>query len=333
MIIVKNKFKDYGINLAAIIISYLVFIVVIKTGLINGYMQSVMAYAFIHIIVAISLNIATGYLGQLALGHAGMMAAGAYGAGLFAKAVEFPVIIEVITSLFVGGLVAGIFGLIIGIPALRLRGDYLGIVTLGFGEMIRYTIINLKDLTGGAAGLKNIPAYLKLEWIVLILILVVSFTFLFIRSRHGRAMISIRENEIAAEAVGVPTTFYKVYGFFISSFIAGIGGACFALTQGYLSVESFKFMFSVELLIIVVFGGMGSITGTIIAGSFLAMLTQFLYDYDELRLIIYALLLIVLMIFKPDGIFGRHEFSLVQTPERLRAFRDKMKKKFGKEVA
>lgn len=329
----KKHLKEYMINFVAIIVSFLFFLIIVRLGLINGYIQSVIAYACIHIIVAISLNIATGYLGQLALGHAGMMAVGAYSAGLFAKAIELPMIPELLLSLLFGGLMAGIFGLIIGIPALRLRGDYLGIVTLGFGEMIRYTIINLKDLTGGASGLKDIPKYLNLELIVVILILVVSFTFLFIRSRHGRAMISIRENEIAAEAVGIPTTFYKVYGFFISSFIAGVGGACFALTQGYLSVESFKFMFSVELLIIVVFGGMGSITGTIIAGAFLATLTQFLYDWDELRLIIYALLLIVLMIFRPEGVFGRHEFSLVKAPSYIKSIPSKLKSLFGKEVA
>ncbi len=296
-------------------------------------MQSVIGFAFINIIVAISLNIATGYLGQLALGHAGFMAIGAYSAALFAKATEFPKAIDLPLSLLVGAITAGIFGLIIGIPALRLRGDYLGIVTLGFGEMIRYTIINLKDITGGAAGLKRIPIMLDVKAIYLIMVAVICFAFLFIRSRHGRAIISIRENEIAAESIGVPTTFYKVYGFFISSFIAGLGGACFALYQGYLSESSFRFMFSVELFIIVVFGGMGSITGTIVAGGFLAFLTQKLYDYNELRLIIYALMLIVIMIFKPGGLLGRHEFSLVQTPERLRNLKAYLKNKFGKEVA
>ncbi len=329
----KSKLKGYGVNLVTVILSYVILVAAIKLGFINGYIQSVISFAFINIIVAIGLNIATGFLGQLALGHAGFMAVGAYATGLFAKQFELTGLPLILSGLLVGGITAGLFGLIIGIPALRLRGDYLGIVTLGFGEMIRYTIINLDEITGGASGLKRIPTGLDLSSIYIIMVAVVTFVFLFIRSRHGRAIISIRENEIAAESIGVPTTFYKVYGFFISSFIAGVGGACFAMYQGYLSVATFKFMFSVELFIIVVFGGMGSITGTIVAGTFLAFLTQFLYDYDELRLVIYAVLLIVLMIFKPDGIFGRHEFSLIKTPERIKTFFNKRFNKSGKEVA
>jgi branched-chain amino acid transport system permease protein len=199
--------------------------------------------------------------------------------------------------------------------------------------MIRYTIINLRTITGGASGLRGIPKITTLMDVFLVLILVTAFSFLFIRSRHGRAIIAIRENEIAAESIGVPTTFYKVYAFFVSSFIAGVGGACFGMYQQYLTPDKFKFMFSVELFIIVVFGGMGSITGTIVAGVFLAMLAEFLYSYEELRLLIYAVLLILLMIFKSDGILGRSEFSLVKTPARIRALIIKLKKRFGKGVA
>lgn len=329
----KERLRDYSINFVAVLITIVLLMLAINQGMVNDYLQGVMVFAMINIIVAISLNIATGYLGQLALGHAGFMAVGAYAAGIFVKAVDYPKYVEIILAMLLGGLIAGLCGLIIGIPALRLRGDYLGIVTLGFGEMIRYTIINLGWLTGGASGLKRIPKLVGLMDVYIIMVVVITFAFLFIRSRHGRAIISIRENEIAAESIGVPTTYYKVYGFFISSFLAGVGGALFAMYQRLLTPDKFKFMFSVELFIIVVFGGMGSITGTIIAGGFLAMLTQFLYDWDELRLIIYALLLIILMIFKPDGIFGRSEFSLVQTPARIKAFIKKMKNRTGKEVA
>ena len=327
---VNKTLRNYGINFMAVAIAYLAFRYVASSGMINNYVEGVMVFATINIIVAISLNIATGYLGQLALGHAGFMAIGAYTAGLFVKAVEFPLYVEMLLALLLAGLVAGVFGLLIGIPALRLRGDYLGIVTLGFGEMIRYTIINLGDFTGGASGLKRIPKMVGLNEVVIVLIIVTTFVFLFIRSRHGRAIISIRENEIAAESIGIPTTFYKVYGFFISAFLAGVGGGLFAMYQRFLTPEKFKFMFSVELFIIVVFGGMGSITGTIVAGGFLAFLTEQLYDYDELRLIIYALLLILLMIFKPDGILGRHEFSLVETPKRLKNLFIKLKEKLSK---
>jgi branched-chain amino acid transport system permease protein len=329
----KSLFKKYGVNVIAVVISYFILFFVMKMNLINSYFEGVMIFAMINIIVAIGLNIATGFLGELALGHAGFMAVGAYSAALFVRAVELPDTIALISGIVIGGLIAGVFGLIIGIPALRLRGDYLAIVTLGFGEMIRYTIINLRTITGGASGLRGIPKITTLMDVFLVLILVTAFSFLFIRSRHGRAIIAIRENEIAAESIGVPTTFYKVYAFFVSSFIAGVGGACFGMYQQYLTPDKFKFMFSVELFIIVVFGGMGSITGTIVAGVFLAMLAEFLYSYEELRLLIYAVLLILLMIFKSDGILGRSEFSLVKTPARIRALIIKLKKRFGKGVA
>ncbi len=329
----KKTLRDYGINFVAVVIAYFAFRLIMAADLISNYVEGVLVFAFINIIVAISLNIATGYLGQLALGHAGFMAVGAYTAGLFVKAVEWPLYIEMVAALILAGAVAGIFGLLIGIPALRLRGDYLGIVTLGFGEMIRYTINNLGKITGGASGLKRIPKMVGLNEVVIVLIIVTTFVFLFIRSRHGRAIISIRENEIAAESIGIPTTFYKVYGFFISAFLAGVGGGLFAMYSTYLTPTKFKFMFSVELFIIVVFGGMGSITGTIVAGAFLAFITEQLYEYDELRLIIYALLLILLMIFKSDGLLGRHEFSLVKTPARIKNLLIKIRDRFKKGVA
>ena len=329
----KNIFKKYGINFIAVVISYFILLFTMKMDMINSYFEGVMIFAMINIIVAIGLNIATGFLGELALGHAGFMALGAYSAALFVRAVELPDSLAFIAGLIIGGLVSGFFGLLIGIPALRLRGDYLAIVTLGFGEMIRYTIINLRGFTGGASGLRGIPKITSLMDVFVVLVIVSTFAFLFIRSRHGRAIIAIRENEIAAESIGVPTTFYKVYAFFVSAFIAGVGGACFGMYQQYLTPDKFKFMFSVELFIIVVFGGMGSITGTIVAGVFLATLTEFLYSYEELRLLIYAVLLILLMIFKSDGLLGRSEFSLVKTPARLRALGIKLKNKFGKGVA
>ena len=188
----KKTLRDYGINFIAVVIAYFAFRMVMAADLINNYVEGVMVFAMINIIVAISLNIATGYLGQLALGHAGFMAVGAYTAGLFVKAVEWPLYVEMIAALALAGMVAGVFGLIIGIPALRLRGDYLGIVTLGFGEMIRYSIINLGKWTGGASGLKRIPKMVTLNEVFIVLIIVVAFPFLFIRSRHGRAIISIR---------------------------------------------------------------------------------------------------------------------------------------------
>lgn len=308
----KKVISGYIKNIIAIVILYAIVMILIKADVLNGYYIGVITLAGIYIIVAASLNLATGYLGQLALGHAGFMAVGAYSAALFAIAVDFPKYVEFIGGLIIGGIVAGIFGLIIGIPALRLRGDYLGIVTLGFGEIIRISLLNL-PFTGGAAGLKGIPKYTGFTEIYILVVLVIAFLFTFIRSRHGRAILSIKEDEIAAESVGIPTTFYKVYGFVVSAFIAGIGGGALAFYQRILDPKKFNFMFSVEFFIIVVLGGMGSITGTIIAAMLLALINEFLYSIDELRLVIYALTLIIMMIFKPGGILGKREFSLIKS--------------------
>lgn len=305
----KKVLKGYGLNLGAIVILFAVLFALVQLGVINRYYEGILVVAGIYIIVAASLNLATGYLGQLALGHAGFMAIGAYSAAMFAISVELPTGIELVGGLLIGGVMAGIFGMIIGIPALRLRGDYLGIVTLGFGEIIRICLLNIKAF-GGAAGLKGIPKYIHFEQIFWIVVIVIAFLFVFIRSRHGRAILSIKEDEIAAESVGIPTTFYKVYGFVVSAFIAGIGGGALGFYQRILDPRKFNFMLSVEFFIVVVLGGMGSITGTILAALFLAFINEFLYSIDELRLVFYALALIILMIFRPEGIFGRKEFSL-----------------------
>lgn len=313
----KKVIKGYLTNLIAITLLWLVAWVLFEFDILSGYYEGVVIVAGVYIIVAASLNLATGYLGQLALGHAGFMAIGAYSAAILAINVEWPKMLEFVVGLIFGGIMAGIFGMLIGIPALRLRGDYLGIVTLGFGEIIRISLLNIPAL-GGAAGLKGIPKYTGFTQIYILVVLVIAFLFVFIRSRHGRAIISIKEDEIAAESVGIPTTFYKVYGFVVSAFIAGIGGGALGFYQRILDPKKFNFMLSVEFFIVVVLGGMGSITGTILAALILAFINEFLYSIDELRLVIYAVTLIVLMIFKPDGIFGRKEFSLVKFLERFK---------------
>ncbi len=314
----KKILKNYGTNLLALLIIFVVVRVLIEFRIINNYYHGIMVVAGVYIIVAASLNLATGYLGQLALGHAGFMAIGAYSAALFAINMELPKYVELSLGLLIGGIMAGIFGLIIGIPALRLRGDYLGIVTLGFGEIIRIALLNL-PFTGGAAGLKDIPKYVTFSEIYLLVVLVIAFIYVFVRSRHGRAILSIKEDEIAAESVGIPTTFYKVYGFVVSAFLAGIGGGALGFYQRILDPKKFNFMLSVEFFIIVVLGGMGSITGTIIAALSLAIINEFLYSIDELRLVIYAATLVVMMIFKQEGLLGKYEFSLVRFLERRKA--------------
>jgi len=313
-----KKWQEYGITTLSIIGLFLILLLLIHFNIINGYYESIIMLICINIIAASSLNLATGYLGQLALGHAGFMAIGAYSAALFMKYVgqfispdaTVAKVIAIIGSLLVGSIVACIFGIIIGIPALRLRGDYLGIVTLGFGEIIRISIFNL-EFTGGAKGFRDFSGSIGFSGLFILVIIVLTVLYMLIRSRHGRAILSIREDEIAAEAVGVPTTIYKIFGFATSAFFAGTAGGALAFYQTMIDPKKFTFMYSVEIFIIVVLGGMGSLTGTVVAAIILGILNEVLHIIDDFRLVMYSALLIVMMIFRPEGLLGTAEFSFV----------------------
>ena len=208
-------------------------------------------------------------------------------------------------------MTAALFGLLIGIPALRLKGDYLAIITLGFGEIIRVIIINL-DFTGGARGLRGIPRETNFSWVYLLAVLTVAIIFAFIHTRHGRAVISIREDEIAAEASGVNTTYYKLLAFIMSAFFAGIAGGLYAHHIGILNPSKFDFNYSVEILVMVVLGGMGSITGSVIAATVLTILPEALRDFSSYRMLAYSVVLICVMLFRPSGLLGQYEFSLTR---------------------
>ncbi len=303
----KKTLQNYMINFICVIGVYTIIYLLIKNGIINAYYESVIIFICINIILATSLNLTTGFLGQLAIGHAGFVAVGAYSSALFTKAVNLPY--EFPMALLIGGCVAALFGIAIGIPALRLRGDYLAIITLAFSEMIRVFILNAK-FTGGARGLSGIPLLSNFTNVFITTVIVITILYLLIRSRHGRAIISIREDEIAAEAMGISSTYYKILGFTISAFFAGVGGGIFAHYITMLEARKFNFMYSVEILIIVVFGGMGSITGSIIAAIILSIFNEVLRDLSTLRIIIYSVILIIIMIFKPGGLLGRYEFSM-----------------------
>lgn len=303
----KKTLQNYMINFICVIGVYTIIYLLIKNGIINAYYESVIIFICINIILATSLNLTTGFLGQLAIGHAGFVAVGAYSSALFTKAVNLPY--EFPMALLIGGGVAALFGIAIGIPALRLRGDYLAIITLAFSEMIRVFILNAK-FTGGARGLSGIPLLSNFTNVFITTVIVITILYLLIRSRHGRAIISIREDEIAAEAMGISSTYYKILGFTISAFFAGVGGGIFAHYITMLEARKFNFMYSVEILIIVVFGGMGSITGSIIAAIILSIFNEVLRDFSTLRIIIYSVILIIIMIFKPGGLLGRYEFSM-----------------------
>ena len=291
-----------------------------QSGLLTRAMNTVIIQVGFFIILAVSLNLVAGYLGQLPLGHAGFMAVGAYAGAIFWRAEILPGYGSVIVGLLLAGIVAAIFGIIIGVPALRLRGDYLAIITLGFGEMIRVLITNIPSITGGAQGLPQIPRHSSFLVVYLCVIICCFFIHTLMKSRHGRAILSIRDNEIATESLGVNTTYYKVMAFAVSAFFAGVAGALYAGNLGILVPGDFNFMMSINILMIVVLGGMGSMMGSIIGAVVLTSLPLLMQGLAQYRMIIYALLLIIVMIFKPSGLMGTYDFSMGHALGKLSGF-------------
>ncbi len=312
----KKTGVAYAVNAVLVVILFVVLLVLIDSGTLNRYNTTIITNLCINVILAVSLNLVTGILGQLVLGHAGFMLAGAYAAALFTKNIGLPLSISLPIGLVLGGLLAAVFGVVIGIPALRLRGDYLAIITLGFGEIIRVVSINLK-ITNGAMGLGGIgslqsrdnPAGMFIyAFIIAALLIFLSFTFG--RSRHGRAVISIREDEIASESMGINTTYYKLFAFVLAAFFAGVAGGLAAHQTGMIDPSKYDFNRSVEILIMVVLGGMGSITGSVISASVLTLLPEMLRDFNQYRMLVYSVILILVMLFKPTGLLGRYEISI-----------------------
>jgi len=299
----------HGLLKTAILLalSFLIVQALIMADIINAYYQVTLALICINIIMAVSLNLITGFTGQFSLGHAGFMSIGAYTCAIILG--YMPSAPGFLLGIFAGALLAAIAGILIGLPTLRLKGDYLAIATLGFAEIIRIVFLNLK-ITGGAAGLSGIPKFTNWTWLWVFTALTIIVIKNFLNSSHGRACISIREDEIAAEAMGINTTKYKVMAFAIGAFFAGIGGALYASNFYILKPNIFGFLKSIDYLVIVVLGGMGSITGSIIAGVLLAVITTFLQSFTAVRMILYALLLVVIMIFRPQGLMGSRELSL-----------------------
>lgn len=283
------------------ILIYVLLMLGMSVGIINYYYTGVLISILINVIMATSLALVTGYLGELVLGHAGFMAIGAYTSALITMNLDLPMFIEFPIGLIVGGVFAAFIGVLIGIPALRLRGDYLGIITLGFGEIIRIVLNNLK-ITNGAKGLSGISSYSNFSITFVITAAIVATLFLLIKSRHGRAIIAIRENEIATDCIGISTFYYKTFAFAIAAFFAGIGGGLYAHYLQGLTPSSFGFLNSIEYLIIVVLGGMGSLSGTIIAAIVLGILNEMLRAFSEYRMLIYSVVLVVMMICKAKGI-------------------------------
>lgn len=315
-------FKERWMIFALVAGFYVIISILIATGILNRYYTFLLISVLIMIVMASSLNIATGFLGQLVLGHAGFMAIGAYTAGLIAvelgDSITNDYMIFFISS--IGAMItAGIAGLLVGTPALRLRGDYLGIMTLGFGEIVRLIIRNV-SFTGGTFGLKGIPRLMTFPMAFLATVIIVTIIYMFINSRHGRAIISIREDEIASENVGINITRYKLLGFIIASMFAGVGGSMFAFKEGILYPQSFDFIRSVEIFVVVVLGGMGSLSGTMISAFILIFLPEMLRDFDQYRYLSYSTLLILIMLYRPQGLLGTRE--LFTFKKKRKAFMD-----------
>ncbi len=304
----------------------------------NQYTQYVMLLILTNVVLATSLNLVNGFTGQFSLGHAGFMALGAYASAYLTLRPEFngnPPWIVFLLSPLAGGLLAGLAGWIVGLPSLRLKGDYLAIVTLGFGEIIRVSLLNA-DVVGGARGLGGIQSAPEIpelglsayssQFMVASLWTVVSFVTLWriIHSARGRAFLSVRDDEIAAESMGINTTRTKVQAFVVSSFFAGVGGALFAHSVKYLNPSTFTFTKSVDIILMLVLGGLGSFTGSVIAAAVITVLPEMVLRElqnltgIDLRMVIYSLLLILFMILRPQGILGTLEM-----PDLIRRFRAK----------
>ncbi|WP_308653379.1 branched-chain amino acid ABC transporter permease [uncultured Anaerococcus sp.] len=305
----KNKKKSYLITTGLVILFYVLVQVLISANILSRYWQGILNLICINMIMAVSLNLTVGVLGQINLGHAGFMAIGAYSAGLFLKTGIVTGLPAFVLSLIVGGFVAAIFGILIGLPVLRLTGDYLAIVTLAFGEIIRVLIENL-DFTGGAQGLAGIPTTKDFWKFFFMAVFVITMIFTWAESRHGRTVLSIRDNELAAEACGINITKYKTQAFTLSAIFAGIAGALYAQNIGVLAANIFNYNKSFDYLVMVVLGGMGSITGAIFSSIGLTIIPELLKPLAEWRMVIYAIILIVVMIFRPQGLLGRKEFSI-----------------------
>lgn len=292
--------------LGSILLTFAVVQALIMIGIINSFYEITIAMICINIILAVSLNLVTGFTGQFSLGHAGFMSIGAYVCAIITMQMNST--IGFLIGIIAGALAATLVGILIGIPTLRLKGDYLAIATLGMAEIIRVIFLNL-EITNGAAGLNGIPRYTNWLWMCFFTVATIVLINNFIKSSHGRACISIREDEIAAESMGINTTKYKVMAFAIGAFFAGVAGGLYASYFYFLKPDLFGFLKSIDILVIVVLGGMGSLTGSVIAAILLAVLTTFLQSFTAVRMILYALLLVIIMIFRPQGLMGTKEIN------------------------
>lgn len=321
------------LSLAAIVIPA----VLIEARVVDAYSAQIITLGGINALMAISVNVISGITGQLSLGQAGFEAVGAYMVIALTESLGIPLPVSILLAAFI----AAFIGFLIGFPTLKLEGDYLAIVTLAFGEIIRVFLVNLKDLTGGPNG-KQFSTVLTtsldhgamISYLAIIgtLVLVIALLHNFIRSTYGRAILAVREDEIAARSNGISVFRYKMIGFVIASFIAGLAGGLYAPFIGFIQPKQFDFNASINDLIYVVFGGMGSVTGSVIAAFSLTILQEALRILKDYRLLIYPVLLTLMMLFRPQGLLGTKEISFTGLYEKAPAFCRRLLSRFRKEA-
>jgi branched-chain amino acid transport system permease protein len=286
------------------------------SGHFNRYYLGVSIDIAINIMLAVSLNLINGHTGQFSLGHAGFMAIGAYSAASLTIAFGKNAGPELkpllfLTALILGGAAAAAAGFLVGLPTLRLRGDYLAIVTLGFGEIIRVVLQNMQSV-GAASGLKGIPPFTTLFWAWSMAAVTVYAVGSLVNSTYGRGFLAVHDDEIAASAMGINPTRYKVVAFVTGAFFAGMAGGLYAHHKIYLNPSGFDFMKSIEIVVMVILGGMGRTLGVILAAVLLTILPELLRGFSDYRMILYSLLIIILMLVRPQGLFtfGRARGSI-----------------------
>ena len=319
--------KRYTAQLALLAALLLSFGISQFSGQMNDYYLDIALTAGISIILAVSLNLVNGHTGQFSLGHAGFMAVGAYGAAIVSLVLGPPLAhllgpsplaqgLAFLLALITGGLAAALCGYIVGVPSLRLRGDYLAIVTLGFNEIIRVLLQNTSPdgIFGGALGLGKIPDYTSLFWTFGAAAVTIYIVTAMVDSTYGRGFLAVRDDEIAASSMGIHTTRYKVTAFVVGAFFAGIGGGLFAHQKGAINPEGFNFLKSVDVVVMVILGGMGSTIGVVLAAIVLTVLNEYLRDFEQYRMIIFSLLLILMMILRPQGLLPATLFQKKARP-------------------
>jgi branched-chain amino acid transport system permease protein len=333
------KTKNTNFTLNAILIIFLLIIIALANFFVDSYIKRVLNLCAIYTIMGLSMNLVNGFTGLFSLGQAGFMAIGAYTVAIFTVPIELraqvfnikamnPLIANIHMPLFLalilGGIFATITAFLIGFPVLKLRGDYLAIATLGFSEIIRIIITNAQSVTNGALGIKNIPPLSNMLYIYGVTLVTIIISVLLISSSYGRAFKAIREDEIAAEAMGINLLKHKILSFMISAFFAGIAGGLYAAFLGTVDPKNFIFTLTYNFLLIIVLGGLGSISGTIMSAFIITIGLEVLRFFDEplsifglniplfkpgLRMVVFSILLMSIVLYWPNGIMGKNEIT------------------------